>query len=137
MKQFFWALATFCFIFGSTAMAETKEDSKEAPFAGIGVAVEVKGFTDESPAETIRASNEHPLVIKKLIEGSPSVQAGLKVGDRITKVDDVSVNGLSLQDIVQKIRGKEHTLVNITVERADEQGNPTTSSVAVMRTRQN
>ena len=54
------------------------------------------------------------------IEGSPADRAGLKPNDLITRIDDVAVKGLSLNDAVKKMRGQPQTKVLLTIFRKDE-----------------
>ncbi len=54
------------------------------------------------------------------IEDTPAYRAGVKAGDLIIKLDDVSLKGISLSDAVKKMRGKPNTEVKITVLRKGE-----------------
>ncbi len=54
------------------------------------------------------------------IEGSPAFRAGLKSGDLITKIDDVAVKGLSLDQAVKRMRGEPGTKVVLTMFRKSE-----------------
>ena len=54
------------------------------------------------------------------IEGSPAFRAGLKPNDLITKIDDMAVKGLSLNDAVKRMRGEPNTKVSLTIFRKDE-----------------
>ncbi len=54
------------------------------------------------------------------IEGSPADRAGLKPNDLITRIDDVAVKGLSLNDAVKKMRGDPQTKVKLMIFRKDE-----------------
>lgn len=51
------------------------------------------------------------------IEDSPAFVAGVKSGDLIVKIGDISVKGLSLNDAVKKMRGKPGTKVQLTILR--------------------
>ncbi len=55
------------------------------------------------------------------IEGSPAFRAGLKSGDLITRIDDMPVKGLSIDQAVKRMRGEPATKVALTVYRKDEQ----------------
>jgi len=54
------------------------------------------------------------------IDETPAFKAGVKSGDYIVKVDDKSIAGLSIEEIVKKLRGKPGTSVKITVLRKGE-----------------
>lgn len=51
------------------------------------------------------------------IKGSPADKAGLKPHDQILAVDGKSLQGLSLDQAVSKIKGKKGTAVKLTVKR--------------------
>ena len=54
------------------------------------------------------------------IEGSPAFRAGIKSGDLITKIDDTSVKGLSMNDAVKRMRGEPNTKVTLMLFRKSE-----------------
>lgn len=58
-------------------------------------------------------------VISPLV-GTPAAKAGMKPGDYIIKLGDKSVQGLSLQDSVNLMRGKIGTKIDLTVVRKGE-----------------
>ena len=51
------------------------------------------------------------------IEDTPAYKAGIKPGDLIIKIDDTPVKGLSLNDAVNKMRGKPGTPITLTLLR--------------------
>lgn len=53
------------------------------------------------------------------IEGSPAEAAGVKAGDIITKIDDVSTEGMTIDDAVSKVRGAPNTQVKLELRRRD------------------
>ncbi len=56
------------------------------------------------------------------IDDTPAYEAGLEAGDLIIRIDEESVDGMSLNDAVQKMRGEPGTRIVLTVisEGADE-----------------
>lgn len=54
------------------------------------------------------------------IEGSPAFRAGIKPNDLITRVDDMAVKGLALNEAVKRMRGEPNTKVLLTIFRKDE-----------------
>ena len=54
------------------------------------------------------------------IEDTPAYRAGVKAGDLIIKLDEVSLKGITLNDAVKKMRGKPNTEVKLTVLRKGE-----------------
>jgi len=51
--------------------------------------------------------------------GSPAETAGIMPGDIITAVDGEVVAGMSLMEVVLKVRGPQGTMVNLTITRPD------------------
>lgn len=54
------------------------------------------------------------------IDDTPASAAGLKPGDYITNIDGEQVVGMSLNDAVDKMRGKVGTKVKLTIRRINE-----------------
>lgn len=54
------------------------------------------------------------------IDDTPASEAGLKPGDYITNIDGEQVVGMSLNDAVDKMRGKVGTKVKLTIRRINE-----------------
>jgi carboxyl-terminal processing protease len=55
------------------------------------------------------------------IEDSPAYKAGIKSGDLISKLDDMQVRGITLNDAVKKMRGKPDTPIVLTILRKGEE----------------
>ena len=51
------------------------------------------------------------------IDDSPAYRAGIKAGDLITRIDNVPVKGLSLDDAIKRMRGEPHSKVMLTIAR--------------------
>ena len=73
-------------------------------FVGIGVRIQM----DEQAGL---------LKVIKPIEGGPSVDAGVQEGDYITHINGESMHGKTIDDYIEKLRGKKGSQVNITVDR--------------------
>jgi len=54
------------------------------------------------------------------IDDTPAKKAGIKPGDLIVKINDQIVQDLTLQEAVNKIRGKKGTYVNLIIIRKDQ-----------------
>ena len=54
------------------------------------------------------------------IADTPADKAGLQTGDYITHLDDEQIQGLTLQEAVEKMRGPINTSINLTVVRKGE-----------------
>lgn len=61
------------------------------------------------------------LTIISPMRGSPAEEAGLQPGDVVIEVDGVSVEDMTMEDAVGRVRGPEGTSVNLTIERDDEE----------------
>lgn len=88
-------------------------------YAGIGVAVQ--------------ASEEGYIKAISVFDESPAKKAGIKVGDYITKVDDVSYSAEQLEEAVSKIRGNVGEKVKITVLRKNDEGKAEEKDITVER----
>ena len=65
----------------------------------------------------VTSSDVNGVVIVGVIEDSPAEQAGIQVGDIITKVDDADYIGKKSEDVSNAIKGQEGTNVKVTVMR--------------------
>jgi carboxyl-terminal processing protease len=74
----------------------------------------------EGIGATIRLDDENRLVIVDAQADRPAFQAGLRAGDIILKVDDESIEDLSLYEGVALIRGPAGSTVVLTISRAGE-----------------
>lgn len=61
------------------------------------------------------------LNVKEVSAGGPAQEAGILAGDVIIAVDGESIEGKELNDVRNKIRGKEGSEVSVTVLRGTEQ----------------
>ncbi|TLU84834.1 MAG: S41 family peptidase [Chlorobium sp.] len=71
-------------------------------FDGIGVEFDVVNDT---------------LLVVSPISGGPSAMAGISSGDRIIAIDSVSAIGITQQEVLRKLRGKQGTKVKLKVFR--------------------
>lgn len=53
------------------------------------------------------------------IDDTPAARAGIKAGDYITDINDETVIGLTLNEVVNKLRGKVGTKVKVTIRRVN------------------
>ena len=51
------------------------------------------------------------------IDDTPAAKAGVKPGDLITHLNGESVQGLSLQEAVEKMRGERGSAIKLTIRR--------------------
>ncbi len=71
-------------------------------FGGLGMTVSGEGGT---------------LKVVAPIDGTPAARAGIKPGDVIVSVDGKTIQGLTLQEAVDKLRGPPNTQVKLTIKR--------------------
>jgi len=85
---------------------ETKlfDESMKQEYGGIG-------------AHVTKRIDEY-LLIESPIYSGPAYRAGLRSGDLITEVDGVDILRLSLEEVVDKLKGKENTETKIKVRRS-------------------
>jgi carboxyl-terminal processing protease len=69
------------------------------------------------------------------IEDSPAMRAGLQPGDLITRFDDRSVEGMTLEQAIQQARGEPDTSIALTVLRGDAEPRVVTLKRAVIQSR--
>jgi carboxyl-terminal processing protease len=72
----------------------------------------------EGIGATITLRKQGPTIVQTMPK-SPARQAGLKAGDVILQVDNTGVSGLSLQQLVQHIKGPAGSTVRLKVLRGD------------------
>ena len=68
-------------------------------------------------AEISRSNGK--FIIVAPVKGSPAEKAGLQPYDELIRIDGERLEGDSLQDVVQRIRGKKGTPVSMTIFRPD------------------
>lgn len=81
-------------------------EAADATFEGIGALLRGGGLDD--------------VVVETPLANSPALQAGLKAGDVIRRVDGRSIERMPLTEVVRLIRGPKETYVILTVERVTE-----------------
>jgi carboxyl-terminal processing protease len=80
---------------------EMQEETRGS-FGGIGIRI---GLEDGQ------------VVVAEPMEGTPAAKAGLKLGDRIVKIDGQSTQGMTLQDAVRRMRGPVGSHVVLSILR--------------------
>ncbi len=83
-------------------------EENDGEFEGIGATLEGEPTQDGF------------IRIVRPIPGGPAEGAGVKRGDTILKVDNVSLKGRTVDEAVNLIRGKSGTVVRLTVRRTGE-----------------
>lgn len=82
-------------------------DSSVKPYSGIGVHLTFD--TETSGIEVLG-----------IMPNSPAIKAGLKIGDVILKVEDITVSLETYQDAVDAIKGEAGSAVKLVIKRGEE-----------------
>lgn len=80
----------------------------EGHFDGIGAVLE---------ARIDGVTHRQRVIITSVIEGGPTSKTRIRAGDEIIGVDDKPVKGLTLTEVVRRIRGKRDTVVTLKLVR--------------------
>jgi len=92
------------------------------PFSSFFTPKQYESFIQETGGEfggvgiEIGMEKGRPVVISP-IEGTPAFRAGIKPGDVILEINGEDTSNMSLIDVVQRIRGKVGTKVELTIYR--------------------
>jgi carboxyl-terminal processing protease len=85
-------------------------------FEGIGAEIGTKA-ADGSTTECATLGADCRLVVISPLSGSPAEKAGLRAGDAIVAVDGSTVDGLTVDEARDRIRGDKGTEVRLSVVR--------------------
>ncbi|MCK5320044.1 S41 family peptidase [Candidatus Parcubacteria bacterium] len=89
-------------VFMDPKIAKDFSDDLAGTFEGIGAEIGIKNDI---------------LTIIAPLPGMPAEKAGLKAGDKIFSIDDVSTQGISIDEAVNRIRGPKQTEVILSISR--------------------
>lgn len=67
----------------------------------------------------IKRSGKH-VMIAEPYEGFPAANAGIRSGDTIIEVDGISVEGMAIESVSERLKGKPGTELNILISRIGE-----------------
>ncbi len=79
-----------------------EQEGLSGSFAGVGA---------------VMAEQDGVPVVQSVFVGSPAERAGLRPGDHVVGIDGESTDGLSLNEVVAKVRGEAGTVVRLSVLR--------------------
>jgi len=60
------------------------------------------------------------MLITQAMDGGPAAKAGVRAYDEVTHVDGVDISQMTLEKAIELVKGKEHTVVVLTIKRQDE-----------------
>ena len=70
--------------------------------------------------QIVKDKESDDLIIVSPIEGTPAFDAGIKAKDKILSIDDISTEGMSIDDAVKLIRGQRGTKVKLEILRGSK-----------------
>lgn len=82
------------------------QESIDGNFDGIGVEIGIR---------------DGILTVVAPLAETPAARAGLRAGDKILEIDEVSTENMSISEAVSRIRGERGTNVSLTIGRRDRQ----------------
>ncbi len=82
--------------------AREMDVDNQGEFGGLGIEITVK---------------DGMLIVKQPLEGTPAARAGIRAGDHIVRIEDISTINMDLDEAVSLLRGEVGTPVTITVRR--------------------
>ncbi len=91
----------------------SKEELEEAINSNQGISYGIGAYISMSKQMNLA-------MINGVMEESPALEAGLKEGDIIYEVDGESTQGMSLTQVVSRVKGREGTIVHLTIYREGE-----------------
>ncbi len=95
--------------------AKSFNEQIKGEFTGVGMEVGIK---------------DGLLTVVAPLKNTPAERAGMKTGDKIIKIDDVSTADLALDKAIEMMRGTKGTTVKLTVVR---EGEETSREVSIVR----
>lgn len=110
----------------NTGLIKGVVNSLDDPYSEFMTKEELKKFMESTNGKyvgvglVVSPGNDGYITVVSPIKGSPAYKAGIKSGDRIIKVDEVEYSAETMQDAVNKMRGEEGKVVNITVLREEQ-----------------
>ena len=91
----------------SKEVFEKMQEDTQGEFGGLGIEVTQK---------------DGVLIVITPIEDTPAFKAGIKPGDKIVEINHESTIGLTLEQAVDRMRGKEKSKVTVGIVRAGVEG---------------
>ena len=103
---FLGSMDPHCSLIPRQSWEKMLSESEDSSFEGIGAMLRGGGTSD--------------VIVETPLPGSPALNAGLRAGDIIRKVDGTSIENMLLSEVVKRIRGPRETVVILHVERPIE-----------------
>ena len=81
----------------------------------------------------VTPGDDNLITVVSPIDGTPGEKAGIKTGDKITKVNGKEFNADTMDQAVKVMKGDPGTKVNITIVRKDKEGNNNEMDITIVR----
>lgn len=94
-------------------------DTTSGKFGGVGLFITKSVRSREADGELPADYSPYVRVVAP-IEDTPAAKAGIHAGDLITAIEDESTEDLSIDDVVDRLRGTPGTDVNVQILRGRE-----------------
>jgi CubicO group peptidase (beta-lactamase class C family) len=103
------ALAAFegTYSFGFSTSSRDRQDPEHSAFSGLGIPI--------SPGDL-----QGSVRISSIWDHGPAAKAGVRIGDMITRIDGAPVEGLSLNQVLEQLRGPAGSPVRLSLVRGGE-----------------
>jgi len=94
---------------------EDLTDTTTGKFGGVGLYIS-KPLQDEEDPELLNGRSSYIKVVAP-IEDTPAYRAGIHAGDYITRIEDQSTKDLTVDEVVELLRGQPGSQVTVTILR--------------------
>jgi carboxyl-terminal processing protease len=101
-------------------------ESLNDPYSKYFTEEEANSFTQSISGEfegigaILNQTQEGQIQISGLIEGGPAAEAGLKKNDIILEVDSIDISEMSMEAVIERIKGPEGTDVTLKIDRGGD-----------------
>ncbi len=82
--------------------------------------IDTSGELNGVGIQIVKDKESDDLIIISPIEGTPAFDAGIKARDKILSIDDISTEGMNIEDAVKLIRGQRGTKVKLEILRGSQ-----------------
>ncbi len=118
-------------------------DSLDDPHSAYLTARDMRGLTDTTAGEfggvglnivKQPSSNDSGGFVEVVspIEGTPAFEAGIIAGDLIVEIEDESTRSISMDEVLNRLRGTPGTDVSVTIQRGSQHRFPVTITRAII-----
>jgi carboxyl-terminal processing protease len=94
---------------------EDLTDTTTGKFGGVGLYISKPAGNEDDP-EAINGMDAYIKVVAP-IEDTPAYRAGIHAGDYITRIEGESTKNLTVDDVVERLRGEPGSTVTVTILR--------------------